>query len=42
METFFWSVGFGYDPMTFMINRDELYGEENGSVRALIGYGTGF
>ena len=42
METFFRSLGFDYDPLTFSVNRDELYGEEDGKLRALIDYGADF
>ena len=42
METFFRTCGAAYNELTFTINRDELYGEENGRLVALIGYGTDF
>ena len=42
METF-WKVERGtFDPLTFCVNRDELYGEENGEIKALIDYGEEF
>ena len=42
METFFASLGKPYDPFLFLINRDELYGEEDGKLKKLIEYGTDF
>ena len=42
METFFETWGKPYDPFMFMINRDELYGEEEGKLKKLIEYGSDF
>ena len=39
METFFQSLGQSYPPLTFIVNRDELYGMEEGRLKALIAYG---
>ncbi len=40
METFFSSLGLHYDPLIFCINRDELYGVDNETERALIAFGS--
>ncbi|MBR0086135.1 MAG: DUF2344 domain-containing protein [Lachnospiraceae bacterium] len=42
METFYRSLGKEWSSFTFHINREELYGEENGELKALIDYGTEF
>ncbi len=42
METFYETWGKDYDPFMFMINRDELYGEEEGKLKKLIEYGSDF
>lgn len=42
MKTFFEANGKEFDSMTFEINRDELYGDENGKLKPLISYGKDF
>ena len=42
METFYKAQGQDFDPFIFHINREELYGEEQGELKALIDYGTEF
>lgn len=42
MESFWKAEGGTFDPLTFCVNRDELYGEEDGEIKALIDYGTEF
>lgn len=42
LETFCDMYGFTFDPLMFQINRDELYGEEEGKLKPLIEYGTDF
>ena len=39
METFYRSLGLDFDPLQFTVNREELYGEEDGALKALIAYG---
>lgn len=40
LSTFFEAQGQDFDPLSVWINREELYGEEDGKLRALIDYGV--
>ena len=42
MECFMKSLAKEYDPMTFMVNRTEMYGEEDGKLKPLLAYGLRF
>ncbi len=42
MECFMNARGMHYDPMMFMINRTEMYGEADGELKPLLAYGSTF
>ncbi len=42
LETYYLSKGLEFDPFLFTVNREELYGEEDGVLKSLISYGTDF